>query len=90
MPVRVRLSRGRKANVLFSSTNKVTVDNVREYYTRSSSVINSNGLLVKKNAKVKDFCPMLHSQNYKNHNAIKNYSIFGPYYHEFHKEYFFY
>ena len=89
MPVRVRSSRGRKANVLFSSAHKVTVDNVRDYYTRSSSMINSNGLLVKKSVKVNDFRPMLRSQNRKNRDAIVNCSIFGPYRHKLHKGYFF-
>ena len=89
MPVRVRLSRGRKANVLFSSTDKVAVDNVREYCARSSSMINSNGSSVKKNAKVNDFRPMLRSQTRKNRGAIVNCSVFGPCHHKLHKGYFF-
>lgn len=55
-------SRRKTVRVVAPSSDPVTIDNVREYLTRSSSTINKDGVTVKKNLIISNLRPVLRSR----------------------------
>ena len=62
--IRARTNRLKKVTVIPSSSAKPTVDKVREYFTRSNTVINKQGIVINKNVSVKEL-PIRSSYRHK-------------------------